>query len=238
LNDHHGHRAFGGSRERGTCACVDLRTLSPRQEVSRVTPNRIAKLHVRGIVNWSESGVVAFGHQRMVRRRRSVSPPAQRSTVHPQDAARCAASRAARRLTRLTVQPAEDVCKRRDAVRLGRIEAALPPGAGSGVLSGATVSWAAPRQFVPLTLVFLWAHCRRRHVDSRVAKQVAEPQSRSHSGYFLPVGRMLSRRSCRLGALCVRTPRRSRWARRLVRHRETAIDDAHALGRRCLANDK
>jgi len=126
--------------------------------------------------------------------KRWLGQSAQRSTVHPQDAARCAASRAARRLTRLTVQPAEDVCKRRDAVRLGRIEAALPPGAGSGVLSGATVSWAAPRQFVPLTLLLLWAHCRRRHVDSRVAKQVAEPQSRSRRGCILPVGRMLSRR--------------------------------------------
>src|SRR6185369_1657239 len=153
---------------------------------------------------------------------------AQRSTVHPQDAARCAASRAARRLTRLTVQPAEDVCKRRDAVRLGRIEAALPPGAGSGVLSGATVSWAAPRQFVPLTLLLLWAHCRRRHVDSRVAKQVAEPQSRSHKGYFLPVGRILPRRLRRLDALPAQVTRRSRYSRRLVRHRKTAIDDAHA----------
>jgi hypothetical protein len=118
--------------------------------------------------------------------------PANGQTVHPQDAVRCAAGRAARRLTRLTVQPAEDVCKRRDAVRLGRIEAALPPGAGSGVLSGATVSWAAPRQFVPLTPLFLWSYCRRRHVDSRVAKQVAEPQSRSGrkctcvmAGFFL-----------------------------------------------------
>ena len=162
----------------------------------------------------------------------------QRSTVHPQDAARCAASRAARRLTRLTVQPAEDVCKRRDAVRLGRIEAARPPGAGSGVLSGATVSWAAPRQFVPLTLLLLWAHCRRRHVDSCVAEHVAEPQSRSRRGCILPVGRILSRKSCRLDALCVQITRRSRCARRLVRHRELATVRCSRLGRRCLANDK
>jgi hypothetical protein len=32
------------------------------------------------------------------------------------------------------------VCKRRDAVRLGTSEAARPPGAASGVLSGATAS--------------------------------------------------------------------------------------------------
>jgi hypothetical protein len=99
--------------------------------------------------------------------------------------------------------PAEVSCKRRDAVRLGRIEAARPPGAGSGVLSGATVSWAAPRQFVPLTLLFLWAHCRRRHVHSRVAEHVAEPQSRSRRGCILPVGRMLSRKSWSLAALYV-----------------------------------
>src|SRR6266550_705351 len=53
---------------------------------------------------------------------------------------------AARRLPRLTVQPAGDVCKRRDAVRLALHEPARPAGAAFGVLSGATMSWAAPRQ--------------------------------------------------------------------------------------------
>ena len=171
---------------------------------------------------WREAGV---GEETCSRRDRCAP---NGLTVHPQHAVRCAAGRAARRLTRLTVQPAEDVCKRRDAVRLGRIEAALPPGAGSGVLSGATVSWAAPRQFVPLTLLLLWAHCRRRHVDSRVAKQVAEPPSRSRRRRILAVGRILSRRLRRLDALPAQLAGRSRCARRLVRHRKTAIDDAHA----------
>jgi len=54
-----------------------------------------------------------------------------------------ACGQAARRLPRLTVQPTGHVCKRRDAVRLALHEPARPAGAAFGVLSGATVSWAA-----------------------------------------------------------------------------------------------
>jgi hypothetical protein len=57
-----------------------------------------------------------------------------------------ACGQAARRLPRLTRSPAGATCKRRDAVRLAQHEPARPAGPEFGVLSGATVSWAAPRQ--------------------------------------------------------------------------------------------
>ena len=77
-----------------------------------------------------------------------------------------ASGQAARRLPRLTVQPTGDVCKRR-AVRLALHEPARPAGAAFGVLSGATVSWAAPthacnttshldRDAIPLGLRYMW----------------------------------------------------------------------------------
>src|SRR4051794_36669639 len=44
------------------------------------------------------------------------------------------------------------LCKRRDAARLETSEAARPPGAAYGVLSGASSSWAANRQFMPFPL--------------------------------------------------------------------------------------
>src|SRR5438874_8660224 len=75
-----------------------------------------------------------------------------------------ARGQAARRLPRLTVQPAGDICKRRDAVRLALHEPARPAGAAFGVLSGATVSWAAPRQFVPRGWSDHCAECRREHL--------------------------------------------------------------------------
>src|SRR5947207_11652522 len=49
------------------------------------------------------------------------------------------------------------VCKRRDAVRLALHQPARPAGAAFGVLSGATVSWAAPMHRAPFTFLIHWA---------------------------------------------------------------------------------
>ena len=69
-------------------------------------------------------------------------------------------------------------CKRRDAVRLAQSEPARPAGAAFGALSGASVSWAAQRQFMPITLLDPWANCRLTY--ARLALQAcgrtAEPK--------------------------------------------------------------
>src|SRR5947207_10496772 len=65
-------------------------------------------------------------------------------TVHPQDASTRERTGGAP-LAAMHKQLTLSVCKRRDAVRLAQHEPARPAGAAFGVLSGATVSWAAPK---------------------------------------------------------------------------------------------
>src|SRR5437868_8798240 len=81
-----------------------------------------------------------------------------------------ASGQAARRLPRLKNGSEGVSCKRREAVRLDRREAVRPAGAASGALSGASVSWAAQRQFMPITLRYPRANCRRSE-ERRVGKE-------------------------------------------------------------------
>src|SRR5204862_7729983 len=79
------------------------------------------------------------------------------------------------------------VCKRRDAVRLGLHEPARPAGAAFGVLSGATVSWAAPMHRAPLLFSFIG------RVTSWRTTHLAVPQRRSRCHCVLRVRRILAR---------------------------------------------
>ena len=92
---------------------------------------------------------VAAGDGRAVERcnRRDRGPP-NGSEVHPQDASTRERTGGAP-LAAMHKQLTLSVCKRRDAVRLALHEPARPAGAAFGVLSGATLSWAAPRQTIP-----------------------------------------------------------------------------------------
>jgi len=67
----------------------------------------------------------------------SVGLPVKRLSCERQPRAR---GQAARHLPQLTVQPAGDVCKRRDSVHLALTEPARPAGAVFGLSSGATSS--------------------------------------------------------------------------------------------------
>jgi hypothetical protein len=125
-----------------------------------------------------------------------------------------ASGQAARRLPRLTVQPAGVACKRRDAVRLALNEPARPAGAAFGVLSGATVSWAAQRQTFRLARnpirYFLPAGARATWL-SYVWQNLGAGAETTAS---CPVGRNPPRILRRLDTLHVQTTTRSRYTPR------------------------
>jgi len=98
--------------------------------------------------------------------RRNRCPP-NGQTVHPQDASTRQRTGGAPLAATTAAGTRWSVCKRRDAVRLALHEPARPAGAAFGVLSGATVSWAAPthacnttshldRDAIPLGLRYMW----------------------------------------------------------------------------------
>ena len=78
------------------------------------------------------------------------------------------------------------ICKRRDAVRLALHEPARPAGAAFGVLSGATVSWAAPMR--PCTLYV--SHSLGvlplgvRHIWQNLSAEAAETASCVFAEFF------------------------------------------------------
>src|SRR5881394_862634 len=83
--------------------------------------------------------------------------PANGLTVHPQDASTRERTGGAPLAATTAAGTRWSVCKRRDAVRLALHEPARPAGAAFGVLSGATVSWAAPRHACTLCIPVHWA---------------------------------------------------------------------------------
>jgi hypothetical protein len=83
-----------------------------------------------------------------------------------------ASGQAARRLPRLKRNSEGATCKRRDAVRLAQSEPARPAGAAFGGLSGATVSWAAPRQTLLRKIVLSTRSWCRLQYRASCARQV------------------------------------------------------------------